>query len=357
MSLAFAPFDPADLDAQRALFEDAFPENRGQPVASPDHYHWKFHTFPAAPPSYEYSARDESGLVGHYAALPYPYEINDERMTCGMVCDVMTATRMQGKGVFTKLGAYALGELTQAGIDFVSGYPIRPAVIPGHLKVGWHVAFELPMYLLPLRADALLASRGAGFLAAPVNAGLWAYHGAVGALRRTGEVTAEVLGLEDFLARVDFDAFAAQWRAGKRNALVKSAAFLRWRLAAPGTRYRIVCVFRAGRLSGVSIVRPCTLQGVPSLAVLDYMSLEHEAMDVAAMLTPWRALAAETGSEVVVMMVNRPQARRMRLGAAGFVKTPAVFSLILNALSARAKEKLTSAAEDWHLMWLDSDDL
>ena len=33
-----------------------------------------------------------------------------------------------------------------AGMDLCVGFPIRPEVFPGHIKVGWKVAFDLPVY-------------------------------------------------------------------------------------------------------------------------------------------------------------------------------------------------------------------
>jgi len=156
---------------QSTLFRECVPENAGLAPETDAFYRWKFQSFPDDPHSYEYIARDDDGsLVGYYAALPFEYSIGSTPLPCGMVCDVMTSPHMRGKGVFTKLGAYSLKELKAAGVDFVTGYPIRPEVIPGHLKVGWEIAFKLPMYLFPMCVDTLLAQRKLGFLSPPANA-------------------------------------------------------------------------------------------------------------------------------------------------------------------------------------------
>jgi hypothetical protein len=42
----------------------------------------------------------------------------------------------------------------------VTGYPIRPEVIPGHLKVGWSIVAKLPVYVKVVRTDALLIQAG-----------------------------------------------------------------------------------------------------------------------------------------------------------------------------------------------------
>ena len=42
-----------DINQQRALFKECFPENNGTSVEKKDHYLWKFHSFPSTPTSYE----------------------------------------------------------------------------------------------------------------------------------------------------------------------------------------------------------------------------------------------------------------------------------------------------------------
>ncbi|MCU1490184.1 MAG: hypothetical protein JWM85_1589, partial [Acidimicrobiaceae bacterium] len=156
MTIEFSRFASGErLPEQRALFDDAFPEHRGLPPASSEHYGWKFHGSPFLPQSYEYAADEGGKMLGYYGAIPYPYEIGGRAVLAGMVCDVMTASQARGRGVFTQLGSYALKELEMSELAFVTGYPVRPEVMGGHLRVGWKVAFELPMYLRPLRADAI----------------------------------------------------------------------------------------------------------------------------------------------------------------------------------------------------------
>jgi len=360
MSLAFTSFRwKEELAEQRALFSDCFPENRGLPPETEAFYSRKFRTFPHDPPSYEYLARDEGAAVGFYAALPFTYLAGDTRYRCGMVCDVMTSPRMQGKGVFTKLGAYSLGKLTDEGVDFVTGYPRRAAVIPGHLKVGWHIAFRLPMYLMPLRTDGLLRTKDMGKWARVVNPLLSPAHGLISwLLPSTRGLQLEIWDWRSFFDQHDdYEAFFARWRAGKAMVLDKTRAYLTWRLAVQDVDYRILTVKRQGTLVGLSIVRSCAPEGVPSLAVLDLMQGEEDPAILACLREGWRRLAEEWASEAVLLMMSEFQAQRTRLWRLGFLRTPVVFSLILNLLSARAKQEVSSRPEDWHLMWIDSDDL
>ena len=357
MSLTFSRFNWREgLEAQRQLFADSFPENVGLPAETAAYYRRKFQSYPADRPSEEYVAADETGFVGYYAALPYAYSVDGTSFRCGMVCDVMTAPRMQGKGVFTKLGAYSLDQLSLTGFDFVTGYPRRAAVIPGHLKVGWQIAFRLPMYLLPLKADGVLRTKKLGAMAGIVNPILRATHGLLG-LTASREYAHEVWDWKKFLEMHDWTAFVAEWASTRRVTLKKTPEFLRWRLSVQQVDYRIVAAKQGERLVGVSVVRACEPEQVPSLAVLDVMCLTDDLGILQAMRRGWLELARPWKREVVVTMMSEIQASRMHLSRLGFLRTPTVFSFILKKLSARAQSQLPTAPDAWHLMWIDSDDL
>jgi hypothetical protein len=358
LTIDFAEFaQEAGMDAQRALFDDAFPEHRGTGPASVDHYRWKFHGAPACPPSYEFQASENRRMLGYYAAIPYPYSIDGRGMTVGMVCDVMTSTAARGRGVFTQLGAYALSRLHEAPLDFVTGYPIRPEVMGGHLRVGWKVAFELPMYLRPLRSNAILASRHLSGLAPIVNVGVSAF-GALSAPRPSGDTyvgqssaPAELLDLPEFAV------FLERWAESVRNHLVKTPAFYAWRLGAPDAHYDAFLVRRGDEIVCAAIGRAATLHRIPSYALLDVMFVEGEGAALTTLYQEIDHAARRAGVEAVVVMMSREQARRHALRRFGFLRSPFAFKLIIRSVSDSLDVDSISAEADWHLMWIDSDDL
>jgi hypothetical protein len=179
MELTFSGFDyKGNLSQQRELFKDCFPETNGELIQEEIHYKWKFHSFPFNIQSFEYACYSASELVGYSAAIPYRYRIGDKVTPVGMVCDVMTSSKQRGKGIFTKMGSYATGELA-AEVPFTMGYPIRKEVIPGHLKVGWQIPFSMPLYMKFLRSDSLLKNRKLGFMSPLANAGISLYNALV----------------------------------------------------------------------------------------------------------------------------------------------------------------------------------
>jgi hypothetical protein len=224
--------------------------------------------------------------------------------------------------------------------------------------VGWHIAFRMPMYLLPLRLDSLLGSRKLGFLAGlgnPVLAGIQGLVSLQLPIRAGLEVKNRTPGA--FFAQEDHASFQERWRAGKAVVLLKTREFLEWRLGVTQVDYRIVTVHRKGELLGMSIVRACEPEGVPSLAILDVMCVAEEPDVLRAMRREWIRLAGEWKLETLLVAMSEFHAGRIGLRRLGFLRTPVVFEFILKRLSQRAQERLPSRPEDWHLMWIDSDDL
>ena len=358
MSIEFTEFECGErLPQQRELFENAFPEHQGMPAASLEHYQWKFHGLPWHPQSYEYEVAEDGRMLGYYAALPYPYEIAGRAMLAGMVCDVMTHSEARGRGVFTELGRFALGEMQATELAFVTGYPIRPEVMGGHMRVGWQVAFKLPMYIKPLRANAILRSKRLGWLAPMVNAGIVAQRSALALLPVAKGYASSDGSPSELLGSGSFAALVAGWAASVPNHLVKSAEFYQWRLGAPGTDYRVFLTHRGDETVAAAIGRETRLYGIPSLALLDLMVLPGHERALSTLYQEIEGWALRSGVEALVTMVSRSRARQYRLGRSGFMRSPYAFSLIVRSVSDAIAAETLAREADWHLMWIDSDDL
>ncbi len=353
MTLSLSRFDEHRDRAEHCeLFRLSFPENAGKAADTDEHYRWKFRDYPATPPSYEYSAREDGKLLGYYAALPYRYRVDGSNLVAGMVCDVMTHPGARGKGVFTTIGRFATEDLGASGLAFTTGYPIRPEVIPGHLKVGWRIVVELPMYLRPLRSKSMLPKFAAP-LAPLVDVVLRVGHAIVELPSAGASYESRIASVEELLARDDYPAFVEHAAVPGTNVLDRSRHFMRWRLSAPGTSYRVVIITSNGRLCALAITRAVELRGIATIALLDIMVAERAARG--PLHRALIALARADGAEAIVAMASRRAA--LRLGFAGrFLPTPHVFRLIVKRLSADAPRAI-EAAGAWEPMWIDSDDL
>jgi GNAT superfamily N-acetyltransferase len=350
------------LRAQRSLFLKCFPENSARSASTDQYYFWKFHSVPHCPHSYEFVVKDAGALVAYYAALPYRYSIGGRLMTAGMVCDVMTHPDYRGKGLFSKVGTHALSSMQHKGIDFVTGFPIRPEVLPGHLKVGWRVAFHLPIYVAPLRVHGVLQQKGLSFIAPLAQLLLRCTDAVLNTIfPGPSDSGVSVESARTFFSHDEdsYNTFFASWCRNRTNYLVKTIEFFLWRLGAPGQEYFVVSKEDAlGKVEGLAIVRACELIGVPSLAVLDLMVIDDDPIASRAILAAVKNLASSLRLDLVALMCSSYQAGRFRLLRNGFYRSPEKFSYIVKPLSAvgRSAPSLFDEAA-YSLMWVDSDDL
>ncbi len=343
------------------LFPDAFPENAATPLATAAHYRWKFRSASLAAPAAEFGAYEDGQMVGYYAALPYPYSLGGRTLLAAMVCDVMTHSRMRGKGVFTALGRYATDSMAQAGRQLATGFVVRPPVLPGHLKVGWKVAALLPVYLKLLDPSTLLGEHGLRWLGAAARPLLAAYQFGCRAARALprgkAAISVEDLSPGEFFSLPGYPEFFARWAGQYPNHLLKSEAFLRWRLGAPAADYRILTLRRGGDLAAVAITRRTPLKGLDVAAVLDLMIPRHDLDLVAAVHDALAGQARRSGAGGVAMMTTRADAARWQLLRHGYWKIPYQFKFILKWLAREPEPACLWDPAAWHLMWVDSDNL
>jgi GNAT superfamily N-acetyltransferase len=346
-----------DLNDQRSLFELSFPETVGTAVCRLDHYQWKFKTYPGDVKSYQYVAYDSGQILGFYAAIPFHYRIQGKQYVAGMVCDVMTHPKSRGKGVFTKLGHYATGKMAEAGLDFTTGYPIRPEVIPGHLKVGWQQVFRLPMYIKLLRLNSFLPKPWR-FLSVAGNPALRLLNLLPGLFKNKYVIEVkETTVFQDDKAEVT--SFLQKWIEEQQIALEKTVHFLSWRTSAPEAQYKIVTVKApdSNELVGMAVVRPTVLRGVEVLAILDVMILRKHYSAADALFDSLGSLAISLNKDALVCMTNKTWAKNYRFLRNLMIPSPAVFTLIIKKLSALVSMEVLKEEKNWHLFWIDSDDL
>lgn len=362
MSLVnFEKFDfTTKLESQRALFKECFPENNGTLVESVEHYLWKFQSLNEQVHSYEYSAHLGNELVGYYAAIPYIYKWNSACLNAAMVCDVMTGVNARGKGVFTKLGIYSTNQFKKAGFDFSTGYPIRKEVIPGHLKAGWEVLFDLPMYGRFIKFDSYLKKKRLSLLAFPLNF-LWKTYTSILKLihyqKELKKLTIEYYKQDQIHTIQGFEDFIESWNLEIPIGLIKDINFLRWRLGAPEKEYNILIMRDENKIIGYSITRCIEKEDVPCLGILDFYVLKHYAFSAGKLNQFIINDAVSKGVELILVMMSSIYYRNYQFKKMGYLKTPFNFSFIVKIFNKELDWTFLKNKNNWHLMWIDSDDL
>lgn len=355
MDLNCREFDyTKNLNEQRKLFHDAFPEVKD---SSTQDYLWLLQSFPNEKDhSFEYAAYINNEMVGYYAAIPYSYKIQNATSEVGMVCGVMTSSKHRGKGIFTKLGEYSTNSLA-AHVPFTTGYPIRKEVIPGHLKVGWKIAFELPLYIKFLKSNSLLEQKAIRlkFLSPLLNLGFTIYNNVLTSGIKNREYQYKIYDKINDIS--NYDNFINNWIQTVPNALIKNSEFARWRYGAPNKSYKFIVITKNEEICGFCSYTHTIKEGVPSYCILDISVLEGYFDCVNLIYSAIYSEAKKNNIEAIMLMMSKLSAKKYKLIRNGFLKSPFKFHLIIKNLTNQFKDKDLFEEKNWHLMWVDSDDL
>lgn len=359
-SINFRTLKAEDIPSQRELFEACFPETLGTAHhGDGDSYRaWKFEGISATPPSREFIAEVDGHLTGYYAALPLEYRVQGKQARVALVVDVMVHPHSQGQGIFRRLGLFSCEQLKSEGFDFTTGYPIRPQVMPGHLKVGWQIAFAMPTYVSILSSKTILQSQNLGILYLFVEPFVKLQKWVINLILKMfgGPFRTETVASLSLLEDPNFWEFQSTWLARQTIALARTPATWKWRLSRPGSKYFSVLLRdHNGKIVGHALATPTVLKGVSTLAILDIQWTDIAAVpDIQRSL---RQMAACFGCDTLSCMVSKSLFKRNGFFAAGFVKTGAVFKLIFNNLSRSIPDPVLLREENWHVTWLDTDDV
>lgn len=342
-----------NLEQQRALFKDAFPEHEDSSTAK---YYWLLHQYPnTSSQSFEYCSYIDEEMVGYYAAIPYRYQIGNVMTDVGMVCGVMTSSSHRGKGIFTQLGRYATGKLTEK-VPFTTGYPIRKSVIPGHLKVGWKIAFELPLYMKFIKPDSLL--KGKLKWAKPLLPVFSFFLSCFNFILRSKVINGYIAETHTNISDIKgYDEFINKWIKTIPNTLVKNTSFAEWRYGCPTKSYRFLVIKKREYVVGFAAYCSDIKEGVPSYCLLDLTVLPDYTDCLGLIYSTLTKEAKKNNIEAIMFMMSKHSAKQYKVKRNAFLKSPYSFYLIIKNLTNQFSDNELFKEENWHLMWVDSDDL
>lgn len=193
------------IEATAALLEQVFPGTR---LSRADYLEWLYERNPFGP-VIETNLDDDQGRAGHYAVTPLELSAGGDPRSAGLSLNTAVHERARGGGVFTRLAEETFDAARARGVEVVIGVANANST-PGFLR---RLQFEL---VGPLPATVLLPTPGRDRLRSG-----WAEAAAFtpGGLAASSES----------LLRPASTGIEARW----------SAETLRWRLAAPGSRYAL----------------------------------------------------------------------------------------------------------------------
>ena len=331
----------------------------------PLYWRWEFIDNHAGPARF-FVAVDGKDVVGHYAVIPQHFMLNGKRRAGSIVVDVMTHPDYRFQGMFTALGRFAIENCTaDRGFEFTTGYPIRPAVLPGHLKVGWKIRFKIGTWVMPLSVGGILKARVSFLGKVPGLSGMLgllptAILRVMTRVLLDGGRKYEV----ERHSKCDMVRFARFWQRFAESipegcmVQERPPEYLAWRFDSnPGRDYTYhVAIGEDGEIAGFVVTRVAPLLDVDAMVIVDALALPEIGLAVyQSLIAEVRRTALDRGCPMCAMMVTQPNPLFPNPWRLGFVPTPYRFTFITHELA----ESTAIDSDDlhWHLLWGDTDDV
>jgi GNAT superfamily N-acetyltransferase len=283
------------------------------------------------------------GLGALYATVPRRVLIDGRVVAGAQSLDVMTDAEWRGRGLYLRMAADTYRRMSAAGTSLVYGFPNGEAMPGFRGELGWETFGPVPFLVRPLPRSA--ARRRAGLRADRPSA---------------ERLLPGIIGCTDLPD--DIDGLWRRFARGLRVAVVRDAAYLRWRLCErPGADYRLFAAYVKGRLVAFGGVSVIDRHGARIGYVLELLV---DPAEPRAGRTLLRQLARHAGSRGadLLMAWNTPRSpTRSIFRSAGFAPLPeAVRPVELHygcrVFDRRDPNLLACLAPDsWYLSYLDSD--
>lgn len=322
-----------------------------------DFWNWEFKNNYAGE-SKIYLAIDDEKVVGHYAICPSNIVIDAEIKTGSIVVDVMTHPDFRFQGMFTKIGQFSLDSAGKDGIDFSYGFPIRKSVMPGHLKVGWKIAFPLPVYVYPISFYKLIRRfiklRVLSAIVAIFPAAVYEVYSI---FRNIGIAKYKVVHSKHFENTIALQDFIKETSNQHKVMQQRDWQFLNWRYNCNTYRtYEIITLYDNDKMMGYAVLRRSNIFELDCITIIDMQARGCGKNIIKQLLNEIKKYAKSIGVALVGCMTNNNIYKTQMLKDF-YLKSPYIFKFIVHTNRPIDYEDVILKNENWLLMWADTDDL
>lgn len=340
------------------LAKNAFGKNLLPEKHLSEFWDWEFHQNPSGDAQI-WVADDNGNVVGHYAIIPVRLQIGGIIHTAGLVVDVITHSAYRYQGMFTELGRTALKDAGAEHIPFCMGFPMEGStatiVLPGHFKVGWFIAFTIPVFVRPLNFESIVRKLlGNKYLArlAGLFGSLWER------LQSLIGVDASTDSLE-FLVTTSFpkkiDKFWEDASKDYEIIGVRDFQWLNYRFTnVPGREYRIIIAQKNSKILGYIILREMPRMNLQFGLIVDILTYRRDHH------TRWILLAKAVeyfkmkGVDLVGCMIQDDEYQQ-DLKALGFIKSLEKYYFIIHLNTNQFEREVIAVPKKWFISWGDLD--
>ena len=343
MNLEFLSLDlPTQVDVLQSLLKQGFPESNELELFSSSMLDWKF--VKSTGFRHSFVGYVDNLPVSFYGVLPRQYTFEGATYVVGLVVDVLSIPEMRGKGLFVSSGHAVMKQLEESKISCVIGFPIRPEVLPGHLKVGWHVRFIMPVYVYPIGARKV-----SGWQQKIIKTLFRVFYISLSPLRFAGKVEAKKLSAIQFANDPRVAKFIMDQPTDCNISLQKNPEFLKWRLSRPDVTYSCFTLGET-EVAAYAICRIMDFEGFQTLAILDIDGSSKIA--VKRLMTCLIKYARDEKCDLIAFCSNKSNFKRLGLRKIGFLNSSKKFRVITRTIGD-SKNDFTEKFS--RLTWVDSD--
>ncbi len=303
-------------------------------------------------------ADDHGKIVGHYAVLPERFSINRAEHIVGLVVDVMTHSAYRYQGMFTRLGRAALEDAGKEGMPFCTGFPMEGStasiVLPGHFKVGWFVAFTIPVFIRPIDFEPIIQSMLRSRKLAKLGRLLNPIYNRIQSMR-----TRISLNEVEFKTAPSFPKQITEfWNEVSQDYEiigVRDDWYLNYRYSrVPGRDYRIIIATRNAKVIGYIVLRKMRRMKLDFGLIVDVLARRFDGYTRRALLAKAIEYFKQESVDLVGCMVQSQQYQQ-DLKSLGFFKSPEKYYFIVHLNTERFDRTAVSNRRKWFLTWGDLD--
>lgn len=278
---------------------DLFRLSFGQKMSA-ELWEWKYLLNPFQEPEPEVVvALEEGNLAGARPFLVAEMWLGDEKVRVAQHCDTMVHPGYRGKGIFNRMGEFAIQYLRENGYALSYGFP-NTLSRPGFLRQGYKVVAPTETVFRTVHADKLLSlalgkrllGRGLGFVYDLL------YSGRIKAPRPSGTFQVEVHDTyTDDLCKID------ALRDKTVIDLVRSESYLRWRFDQhPEYDYKYVIAKRQGELWGYAVVsKQEKISGLNCGMIVDYLVRNRDSDCFQVIMNQCLVELEKLGSDIILV--------------------------------------------------------
>jgi GNAT superfamily N-acetyltransferase len=291
-------------------------------------------------------------IIGHFADLPRRFFVKGQKVLGTLSLDLMVHPEYQRRGIFEKMGRYAIQRVDALNGLFLMAYPIREETIHGLMKIGWKKVVKLPVLVYPIRfqgiVDRYLHFQPLSLLLGGV-AGFFHFLFFHHLIRAKKNEEIEINQVDQLDGQ--FDQFCEKTATLYPIMGIRDQNYMSWRyFQHPTRRYTLYRAIRNGEMMGYIVLRKVELLNFNSAVIVDLLALDEET--VSALVKRGIQHSQQGGADLLGFMVPQGHSYDKILRRMGFLPSPKTFSFMIYSHSD--KEVFHSPGK-WYVNWGDTD--